>query len=75
MSSPTNPLTIAKLTSGYWITDPTGEVLEAPCGPYETIAEAHDDARGLWRTHLYGDQRDYWTSIKPRKQSRQMMAF
>ncbi len=68
-----NPLTIAKLTSGYWINDSTGEILEAPCGPYETIAEATDDARGLWRTRLYEIRMGFWETDAPK--CRQTMAF
>ena len=78
MSRPANPLTIAKRTDGYWIRDVTGEILGVPCGPYETIAEAHSDARGLWRTRLYEIRMGFWTDEepdKPQQPQRQLMAF
>ena len=61
-------LALAKRTDGYWILDPTGEILDGPCGPYDRKAEAEADRRGLERYAKFGERPGYVTS-DPRRQT------
>ena len=55
-------LTLAKTTAGWWVLDATGEILDAPCGPYSSRAEAEDDRRGLERSEKYEDKPGFVTA-------------
>lgn len=61
-------LTLSRTTTGYWINDPTGEILDGPCGPYTSKAEADEDLRGLERFHKYGDKPGFVSCDSAKKQ-------
>ena len=65
------PLTLAKTTAGWWVLDATGEILDAPCGPYSSRAEAEDDRRGLERSEKYGDKPGYASADSARIRRKQ----
>ncbi|HUS96454.1 MAG TPA: hypothetical protein VMX97_06930 [Hyphomicrobiaceae bacterium] len=57
-------MTTEKRPDGWWITD-VPDALD--CGPYDTLAEAESDLRGIARLITYGDRPGFVTSDSERK--------
>ena len=53
-------LTIKRMGKRYWIIGS-----DEPIGPYDTMAEAHEDRKGLLRFYKFEDKPGYVTSETP----------